>query len=173
MTKTTGFFSLFLGLTLCACSSSSDDVTAAQSNGLLQGQFDRMELRSTGAMPWGQDLPNPECGADYTDSITVDTASQLLHWDLCRTEDRKVSKGQRVLTEAEFSSIKAELGKIEVSSNANCGSDKPIVTLDMTYGQTTQHYHDDFYSSCSWAASGSKYVKNLDGLDNALRLLAK
>jgi hypothetical protein len=102
-------------------------------------------------------------------SYTVTASTRELEYRVCELlspdSGTELREGKRVLSEAEFASVKAAYAEVRPSTKKSCGADAGIITLDVESSRGTQAFVDDFYSDCPGTLhEGRSFVTGLNEL---------
>ena len=122
--------------------------------------------------------PGSDCPENYPSTQVVVASSHELSWDYCGQDTdsthEMVLQGSRTLTDAEFKTVTAALGKVQVTHGNNCGFDGNVITLDVQNEDGVELYADDFYAGCPWAPEqeGRTFASGLDDLAEVTGALA-
>ncbi|MBK7535784.1 MAG: hypothetical protein IPI49_10545 [Myxococcales bacterium] len=127
-------------------SACGDEPTVAVGDAVWNDEASRLVLFNEGG-GLGGNPPGSECvtgSAEYTLSISSSALTSLTTWRCEGAPLRKVAR-QRSLDSAELSALQPTLRQLTVVDSAQCGADKPKLTLRVTTAGKTVEYRDSFY----------------------------
>jgi hypothetical protein len=155
----------FACIVLLGCAGRSDNARASS--------FEEIKLVS-----WGSSLGSPSdapCDlASFANTLSVNSASRELAWDLCEptASGAEQQTDLRSLQDADLASINAAVGRLMQSDRQSCGADAPVVTLDERTSEGVQLLADDFYSGCPWGPLlGRTFVDGIGTLESTLNTM--
>jgi hypothetical protein len=125
-----------------------------------------LTVTTSGGMPG---IQGDACNTDNKNVFTLVFQTRVLSWEHCAIDSNTAAAYRKaetqLLTDYEVTAAQLLLDLLSTDyDRTDCGADKPLETLDLTFADRVEHYQDDFYAGCPDYApvDGRTYVRYMD-----------